>query len=236
MAKTGFPNGVLRYDAPWRGTIKTWSLTFNHSGALLSAPQALTFLQALHNSVFCAFFSAAASSQYLSSYAYYDGTNSAALQEADYASAADSEAAGWNGVSTYGDAYMATPTGVSGLETCVVLKALVGTSKTGKPIWMRKFIHGVPPMLGDSDNAPLTGGAQALALALGDGTLPGNRVLCSAKGNQGTWEVETYFGNHKLFRAYNKSKAELTKIANDYLREASKIPGNILIPGGVAAD
>jgi len=209
MAKTGHPNITLRYSAPWRGTTKIWSSTFNYSGATLSTDQQLAFAQAVHNDVLTAFFSAGATSQYLSSWSSYDGQNSAALQEAEYGSAAESITAGWNGVADYGAAYTASGTnvGVSGLETCVVLLAPLGLNKTGKPYFLRKFIHGVPPMSGDSDNAPFVEGADAIAAKLGDGSLPGNRVICAETGGQGTWSAQSYFGNHKLFRAYSKKKS-----------------------------
>lgn len=204
MAKTGHPNIVLRYTAPWRNTTKIWSLTFNYSGSTLSTPQQKTFAQYLHNNCFSQFFSPSASAQYLASWSSYDGVNSVALQEDDYGSAAEALADGWNDSATYGGAYTSGVTGVSGLETCVCLRAPLGLNSKGKPFGMVKYIHGVPPMAGDSDNAPFTGDVDSLAVILGDGSAPGNRVLCSDKGGQGTWAAQTYFGNHKLFRAYHK--------------------------------
>lgn len=217
MAKTGHPNITWRYSAPWRGTIKVWSLQANYSGATLSTDQQLAFAQACHNDVFSTFFAGEATATYLSSWASYDGQNSAALQEADYANAADSITAGWNGAADYGAAYTGGSTiAVSGLETCVVLKAPLGLNSTGKPFYLRKYIHAVPPMLNDSDGPPFAAAAATAALKLGDGSLPGNRVLCSDKGAQGTWEVQTFFGAHKLFRAYQK-----------------KVSGNTLIGEGI---
>jgi hypothetical protein len=189
----------------------------NYSGATLSTDQQLAFAQAVHNSVISPFFSPSATAQYLSSWSSYDGQNSAALQEAEYADAADSMAAGWNGSADYGGAYVAGTVGVSGLECCVTLKAPLGLNKTGKPFFLRKFIHGVPPMLGDTDNAPFVSDVAAIAAILGNGNLPGNRVLCSDKGAQGTWEAQEFFGNHKLFRAYKKKSASslLDQISRD---------------------
>lgn len=205
MAKTGHPNIVLRYSAPWRSITKVWSATFNYSGTTLSTEQQLAFAQAVHNDVISNFFSPSASAQFLSSWSSYDGQTSVALQEADYGDAAASITAGWDGVADYGQAYTDGVTGVSGLETCVCLRAPLGLNSKGKPFGMVKYIHGVPPMLGDTDNAPLGSGAAAIASKLGDGSLPGNRVLCSDKGGQGAWAPQAYFGNHKLFRAYHKT-------------------------------
>lgn len=208
MAKTGHPNITLRYSAPWRGTTKVWSSTMNISGTTPGPEDFLNIAQAIHNRVISAFFSAGASAQYLSSYSLYDGQNSAELQGADYASAADSITAGWNGVTDYGTAYSVSggEPMVSGLETCVVLKAPLGLNSKGKPYFLRKYIHGVPPMTGDSDNAPFVSSAQTIAGYLSDGSLPLNRVICSEKGAQGAFGAQAFFGNHKLFRAYNKPK------------------------------
>lgn len=225
MAKTGHPNIVLRYNAPWRNTIKTWSSTFNYSGSTLSTPQQKVFAQAVHNQVICQFFSPTASAQFLSSWSSYDGQTSVALQEDIYADAAAALADGWDGPASYGGAYTTGTTGVSGLETCVCLRAPLGLNSKGKPFGMVKYIHGVPPMLGDSDNPPYAAEVETFAVQLGDGSLPGNRVLCSDNGGQGTWTAQSYFGNHKLFKAYHKpSGSSIFDIASDLnqLRQAVK--------------
>lgn len=222
MAKTGHPNVNLRYNAPWRGITKTWSVQFNYSGALLSAPQALTFMQEVHNAVFAAYFSQHASAQFLSGYSHYDGTNSAALVEVEFDNAAASIAGGFNGVASYGAAYdPTTDLAVSGLEGCAVLLAPLGKNSTGKPFFMRKFLHGCPAMTGDTDGFTFAGGT-APAVQLGDGSLPGNRVLCTDKGAQGVWDASEYIGNHQLIRKYVKKTPQ--QLFADYLKEAKSVP------------
>lgn len=216
MAKTGYPNFVLKYTSPWRGTEHVWSVTSSHSGALLgSQALALNFCQAVHG-VMAAFMSPAALEQYLSGWRYYDGHNSAAVYEADYSSAGGSSSAGWVGPSGYGGAYAGTPTTVCGLETCVVLDAPIGNSSAGRPISMRKWIHGVPGG-SDADQPPLSTGAAAIAAQLGNGTLPSNRVLVSPKGAQGQWVVSGYFGSHKMPRRKKKAagSGDLFSLAGD---------------------
>lgn len=219
MAKTGHPNINLRYNAPWRGITKTWSCQFNYSGILLSTPQQLAFAQAVHNDVLSQFFSKQAASQFLSGWSSYDGTNSAEVQGEDYGDAAESLAAGWNGVGDYGGAYIsADDVAVSGLESCAVLLAPLGLNSKGKPYFMRKFIHGCPGSQNGHDDLPLAAGAAAIAAKLGDGSLPGTRVLCTDKGGQGTWSAQSFIGNHQLFRKY---VSPATRLRNDFLRATS---------------
>lgn len=220
MAKTGHPNLNLRYHAPWRGITKVWSLQMNHSGIALSTDQALAFAQAVHNDVISQYFSVHATNQFLSGYSYYDGTNSAATTEADYEDAASSITAGFNGVADYGGAYgTGTDLAPAGLESCCVLLAPLGLNKTGKPFFMRKFIHGCPAPEAGTDSFGFASGPHP-AVKLGDGSLPGTRVLCTDKGDQGSWDAQSYVGNHQLFRKYVPSKA---KAALDYLRGTGAI-------------
>lgn len=206
MAKTGHPNFVLQYRCTWRGISKNWAIAASHSGATLSSDQALTFLKAV-DGVVKAFISAAATDVFLDRYAYYNGQDSAPLQEADYDTLEDSTAAGWNGPDLYGSAYTGLTAGVCGAEVCAVLIAPVGESSTNKPVYLRHWVHNVPPSATDGDTLPLATGAQAIAAQLGDGSLPGNRVLISASGKQGTWGVATSFGAHKMSRKWTKSKS-----------------------------
>lgn len=142
---------------------------------------------------------------YVSAVDYYNGIDSAALYSAEYASSAASVTAGFDQTGIYGNAY-ASAVGISGLEVCVVLEAPVGLSKTGKPVTLKKFIHAVPG--GGSaatDSPPLGSGAVGYAQALGNGALPGSRVLISASGKQGTWAANAYFGAHQMPRRRKKS-------------------------------
>jgi hypothetical protein len=216
VAKTGYPNFVLKYTAPWRGTQHVWSVASSHSGALLSSnAQVLSLLQSIHG-VFAEFMSVAAADQYLSGYRYYDGHASAAIYEADYTSAAASASAGWAAPADYGGAYAGTNNNVCGLETCLVLQAPIGNSSSGRPLFMRKWIHGVPAG-NDMDQPPLSTSAAAIVAQLGNGTLPYNRVLVSPKGAQGAWVYNGYYGAHKMPRRNPKrtSSSSLFSLAQD---------------------
>lgn len=209
MAKTGHPNFAIKVTSQWRGTEHVWSLVSSHSGATLTPESAaFAFVQAVWNSVIAHFIAAPqVALTYVSGWDYYDGTDSASLYSAEYASSAASVTAGWL-QSEYGDAYTSA-VGVSGLECCVVLEAPVGLSKTGKPVTLKKFIHAVPGGISTAPDTPPYGGsgADALALKLGDGSLPGSRVLISASGKQGTWAPALYFGNHQMPRRRRKASS-----------------------------
>jgi hypothetical protein len=103
--------------------------------------------------------------------------------------------------------------------------APVGVSKTNKPIFLRHWVHCVPPATGETDLPPYSATAATAAASLGDGSLPGNRVLISASGKQGTWAPDTYFGAHKMSRKWsskNSSAANFLSISSDLnkLRQA----------------
>lgn len=220
MAKTGHPNFVIDYQCTWRGIQKNWSITSNHSGATLSLDQALVFVQAV-DVIIKGFMSAEATDVFVSRYAYYNGQDSAPLLEADYESKTDSLSAGWAPDSDKGVAYTGLTTGVCGAEVCAVLLAPVGESSTNKPIFLRHWVHNVPPSATDGDTLPLATGAGALAAQLGDGSLPGNRVLISATGKQGSWGVSSSFGAHKMSRRW--SKRLTVQSAYDYLHKSNLI-------------
>lgn len=205
MAKTGHPNFVIDYQCQWRGIQKIWSITSNHSGATLSLAQALVFVQAV-DSIVKSFIAPMATNVFVARYAYYDGQNSAPLLEADYSDQSESEAAGWTAHSLYGSAYIVGAVGVCGAETCTVLQAPVGQSKTNKPVLLRHWVHNVPPsQSAETDDPPFAAGAADIAAQLGDGSLPGNRVLISASGKQGAWVTSPYFGAHKMSKRWKRS-------------------------------
>jgi len=220
VAKTGHPNFVIDYQCTWRGILKNWSITSNHSGATLSTDQALAFLTAV-DQVIKGFMSADATDVFVSRYAYYDGQNAAPTIEADFDNKAASLSAGFAGDTFKGAAYTGETSGVCGAEVCAVLIAPVGQSSSNKPIALRHWVHNTPPSATDGDTLPLNGTAQTLAAKLGDGSLPGNRVLISATGKQGSWSCNTSYGAHKMSRRWKRTPAQ---IFNDYLREANKIP------------
>lgn len=225
MARTGHPNLVLEYQCAWRGIQKNWAIASSHSGATLSADQAFAFLVAV-DSIVKGFMSQSATDVFLSRYAYYNGQDSAPLQEADYEDKASSITAGWNPDSAKGVAYAAQSTGVCGAESCVVLLAPVGESSTNKPVFLRHWIHNVPPSTTDGDAPPFADAAATLAAQLGDGSLPGNRVLISASGKQGTWSPSPSFGAHKMSRKWTKSKS--TSILDTLLKA-----GDLALKAGV---
>lgn len=211
MAKTGHPNTVHEFTSPWRGSGHVWRLTANHSGTSFTTdPNRISWLQSLFGQ-FLLFISPQDTATFCSGVKYYDGETSVPLYEATFVNEAAAAAAGYAlGGSTVtanqGEAYSEAEAGDqrSGLESCCVLLAPVGTNSKGKPVFMRKYIHAVPGTTGQTNELPFNDLAQGYAAALGNGSLYGSRVLCSASGAQGDWSADLYYGNHQLYRRAKK--------------------------------
>jgi len=202
MAKTGLPNFSLKYTGPWRGIEHVWSVDSSHSGsALTTEASVITLLNAIH-AVIVAFCDTSYGSDtpgmYLTGWSYYNGTTAAALWEKEYTTKALSLDDGFT--QTYG-AGLTTGGNPLPPEACVLLVAPVGSSSTGKPVSLRKYVH----YTGGGGEAPsLASGAAAIAAQLGNGDLPGSRVLTSPGGKQGPWSVYPYFSNHQMLRRRKK--------------------------------
>jgi hypothetical protein len=223
MAKTGHPNFVIDFKSPWRGTIHTWSITSSHSGSsFTTSADMIAFLQSVFE-VIRTFISASDALTFVSGVKYYNGSASSPLYELTFANEAAAAAAGYalggGAVSaSQGEAFTGgTSTQLmSGLECCTILQAPVGLSSTGKPVFLKKFIHCAPAATGDSDLVPFSSGAGGFAATLGNGGLYGSRVLISATGKQGAWAPYAYFGNHQMLR--RRKKATSTSLTTSLLR------------------
>lgn len=204
MAKTGLPNFDLKVMSPWRGIQHQWSVASSHSGSVLSAGTDVTDLMQALWTIFSSFIGVywmGNDDVFCAGYSYYNGTSSAAIQEEEFLTSADATAAGYS-QTAFGSAYTGDGQPMAP-ETCVRLQAPVGLSSTGKPVFLRKFIHmaqgpGLAPVISDE--------GVSNAAALGNGSLPFTRVLTSPGGKQGDWEVYTYFANHQMQRAAKKKK------------------------------
>jgi hypothetical protein len=220
MAKTGHPNVVIEFTSSWRGTPHVWRSTANHSGtAFTNDADRISFLQSYFR-VIRFFISASDLLTFVSGVKYYNGTDSATTYEAFFANETAAASAGYAlGGGTIsvnqGEAFTGSTTTqmMSGLECCTVLQAPVGLSSTGKPVFLKKFIHCAPASQGDIDGVPLDSTAPTLALGLGDGTMYGTRVVCSATGKQGVWVPNPYFGNHQMPRRRKKTTSSSSSLA-----------------------
>lgn len=205
MAKTGHPNFDLKFAGPWRGTEHTWSVASSHSGGSLTpGGDVQDFMMSVHTvitSFFAEFWSGNAE-VYCAGYSYYNGTDSAAIEEQEFTSLSEAIAAGYD-QSAYGAAY--TGSGQPNPpETCARLQAPVGLSKTGKPVFLRKYVH---YCAGPGTNIPVSTAGQAIAAQLGSGALFDSRVLISSSGKQGTWSCYAYAANHQMQRKRKKASS-----------------------------
>jgi hypothetical protein len=206
VAKTGLPNFALKFCGPWRGIVHTWSITSSHSGsAITTEAQVLTFLNAVQ-AVFAAFMAPSYGEGsdppvYVTGWAYYNGTSSAALWEKEYTTSAEATADGFT--LTYGVGLGGGTTPCSA-EVCVMLMAPVGESSTGKPVALRHYIHYTG---GSGESFTPATGAAAIAASLGNGDLPFSRVLTGPTGKQGDWVIYPFYSNHQMQRKRRKSSS-----------------------------
>lgn len=226
MARTGHPNTVHDFTSQWRGTPHRWSLTANHSGtSFTTSADQILYLKSLFD-IFRIFISASDITTYLSGVRYYDGSTATPIYENLFGDQAAATAAGYGlgggSVSgTQGEGFTGGETTqlCAGLECCTILQAPVGLSSTGKPVFLKKFIHCAPASQpGIVDGPTLSTDGPMYAAALGNGTLYGSRVLCSATGKQGDWVVAPGWGNHQMPR--RKKKVTSASLTSDLLRAA----------------
>jgi|ERR1700723_1581080 len=227
MALTGFPNFQLGVTSNWKGTAHVWRTASSHSGSnFTTLPNVLSFLNSYWN-VIQQFMSQIHSNDYVLHWQYYDGHTPASLFEKTYASKASAAADGF--VNTLmGDALVDPDHITSGLETCCLLQAQVGNSSSGKPVYMRKFIHGTCGSYDGTDNIPLAGAAPGIAAGLGNGSMFGTRVLVSPKGAQPAagWTISPYFSNHQMPR--RRKKAASSSLLSSAERAALAAAGDAL--------
>lgn len=211
MAKTGHPNFVYDVSSPWRTGFKVWSLTGNHSGGSFSASDAETFLTGTSSpwfNSFAAFVGAGSvtggvAANSVTRVAYYNGSDSAPVYEQSW----DRGTSPTN-LDPTGVAYTNEATDNETLETCCILQCPVGLSSTGKPVYLRKYIHGIPSgnLTASADGVVLTILAAGTTAAhnMGNGSWFGSRVYCSPTGRQPVsstdWAPLTHPGNHQMPR------------------------------------
>ena len=232
MAKTGHPNFVYAISSPWRTQRHVWSLTGNHSGSSLNSGDAETFMTGAASPFalsFAPFLTAAPDGattyaqfdHQVVRAAYYNGQDSAPVWEADY-----------DATTPAPSTLLPTATGPSGaavfdpygsLEACLEMRAPVGLSSTNKPVFVRKYIHGLPSQWvatnidGVQTIALSSAGTAALA-AMSNGDWFGSRVYIARSGNQpaaSDWVVLP--GAHQMPRGRRKVTAKAGASAQNSL-------------------
>ncbi len=208
MAKTGYGNIVIKFRTPWRGSTHDWSVASSHSGsAFTNTSDMLQFLISVYDVI--ASYLASGGSTFCCEVAYYNGVDSAPKYSETFVNQAAATAAGFL-TSPIGSSYMSAPgtplaTTMAPYEACCMLEAPIGLSKTGKPVTMKKFVHGCAAPTGENDGLPgVTSDWSNEAVKLGNGQLYETRVLISPKGAQGTWSALDYYGNHQAQRRRKK--------------------------------
>lgn len=223
MAKTGHPNFVYKISSPWRTQRHAWSLTGNHSGSSLSGSDAESFMTGADSPFalsFAPFLTAAPSTattyaefdHQVVGVAYYDGEASAPVFEADYN--ADAPAPDTLFPTGTASADGGPYNGYGSLEACCELRAPVGLSKSNKPVFVRKYIHGlvsewVTTNIDGAQVISLSSAGTAALEAMSNGDWFGSRVYIARSGNQpsaSSWIVIP--GAHQMPRGRRKVTAK----------------------------
>lgn len=210
MAKTGHPNFDYVISSPWRTGLHEWHLTGNHSGSSFSATDAQTFMEGASSPFALCFAPFISSSDgTVTRTAYYNGQDSAPVFTNTYSET--------NPVPTplepTGNAWLASGP-QEPLEVCVMLEARAGLGSTSKPVFLRKYVHGVPTgnIASGTDGVPnwvFAGAAATAATKMGDGSWFGSRVYIAPSGRQpasNDWQALVVPGNHQMPRG-RKRKA-----------------------------
>lgn len=100
------------------------------------------------------------------------------------------------------------------LEVCVLAHAPIGKSVTGKPVYLRKYIHGVQGSASDANTMdPVTVGTNATVLSKWN-TGSGPRLLVPVDPTGGTqggpWVFDTHLHTHQLRRGPKRKAATNT--------------------------
>lgn len=207
MAKTGRPNFAYLCQGTWRGLTHNFQITGNTTGAALSAADAKIFMEGT-GSPYAKSFAPFQGTQQVAviGVRYYNGTSSAPVYEADYASgAAPAPLTPTATAFSQGAGQDSLP-----LEVCVMVEATVGTSRTGKPVYCRKFLRGAPIAgLSDTSQWDFASEAASAASAMGNGSWYNGIQYCSPSGataGSGGWTALSYPSNHQVPRGKKRSK------------------------------
>lgn len=119
---------------------------------------------------------------------YYDGQNAAPVWEEHFGAENPAPAALWPTGTAYAIRSPANePYG--SLESCATLVAQLGTNKANKPIFARKYIHGLPGLetvveVGGGCTLPLSSAGITAIQSQSNGSWAGSRVYVTPSGAQ----------------------------------------------------
>lgn len=221
MAKSGHPNFVYQISSPWREEPHVWSITGNHSGSSFDAADAESFMlgpaspMAVSYGHFlgtCGDSGATTYEQFAHQVVaaiYYDGQHSAPVWEEHFGN----ENPAPTTLLPQGDAYsIRSPENqpYTSLESCATLVAQVGLNSKNKPIFAKKYIHGLPSLasvvtVGGGVTLPLSSAGVTALEAQSNGQWFGSRVYVTPSGRQPLAAAWTAIpGQHQMPRGRKK--------------------------------
>jgi hypothetical protein len=202
---------ILKFQSPWNiGTVTTheWSVKFNLSGA---AALNSTDAEATAHALAAPILALTESATSLVEYVYYAPGSKVATSFNVYAPG------------TYpgtGSAYNPASGQAAQLEVSVLLRSPVGKNSLGKPVYLRKWVHGVLASSTDPNSHASLADPSGLLAVYDDGAGPSKLVPIAPRNGQqgGPWMIEGHLYTHQLRRGHKKKKAAsaatLTQILN----------------------
>jgi hypothetical protein len=121
-----------------------------------------------------------------------------------------------------GSAYSQSNTQLQQLEVCAVARCPVGKNNKGKPVFLRKFIHGVVSSAGDANALnPRTSDAATLTpwnQGSGPNRLVPVRPMTGAQGSG--WVMESHLYTHQMRRGAKRKKPTQASLVTKLLDTA----------------
>jgi hypothetical protein len=203
---------ILKLQSPWNigsETTHDWSVKFNLSGAAaLSSTDAEATAHALAGPILALTESATS----LIEYVYYAPGSKVATSFNTYAPG------------TYpgtGSAYNPASGQAAQLEVAILLRSPVGKNSLGKPVYLRKWVHGVLASSTDPNSHASLADPSGLLSVYDDGAGPSKLVpVAPRNGSQGgPWMIEGHLYTHQLRRGH-KRKAAVGASALDQVLKA----------------
>ena len=226
MAKTGHPNFDYTCEGLWRGVAHNFSITGNHSGTSFGATDAETFMTGAASPYALSFAPWQSSGIKVVGARYYDGQNSAPVYEVTY----NTESPAPSTLEATEAAWTSEATGYYlPLEVCALLYAQVGFNSKSKPVYIRKYLRGIPPdALGEVAGAsqwigPTSAGTAALA-AMSNGSWYNGRIYISPSAGQPMtgWSLDPYCSNHQVPRGKKRKVASTSNSVLDVAIQLAK--------------
>lgn len=229
MAKTGHPNVVIDHGTNWRGKAHRWSTVYNLSGSTPNTADQISMMDALvdiENQILWGGGPNLAGFLEARFYTGQGGAPTTVIPFGDIDTPSGWTAysgTGWSTGPAFGEAGAA--------ESCLIVETkLNGLSSTGKPVYLRKYLHAVPAFpaaaIGSQQipSADITS-LNAYVKKWTDGSLTNGVVVIGPSGRQAASapSVQSALGNHQMPRGRRQKKASSGGLLSGLISDAQHL-------------